>query len=137
MSLKKILVKNSMIGIEKCPTVQLGDFLKIAIDQMDKFKLGIVCIIDKKKKLHGIITDGDLRRSLLRNQKPLSAILVDDAINFAIKSPSIISENDLLIDAINKMNEKQIWDLPIINSDNEFCGLLHLHTAIINYLNVT
>ena len=137
MSLKKILVKNSMIGIENCPTVQLGDFLKIAIDQMDSFKLGIVCIIDNKKKLHGIITDGDFRRSLLRNQKPLSAILVDDAINFAIKSPSIISENDLLIDAINKMNEKQIWDLPIINSDNEFCGLLHLHTAIINYLNVT
>ena len=56
MSLKKILVKNSMIGIEKCPTVLLGDFLKIAIDQMDRFKLGIVCIIDNKKKLHGIIT---------------------------------------------------------------------------------
>ena len=34
------------------------------------------------------------------------------------------------------MNEKKIWDLPVINDQNNLVGLLHLHTAIKKYLNL-
>ena len=43
-----------------------------ALDQMDKFKLGVAIIINKDKELLGILTDGDIRRTLIKNQKPLS-----------------------------------------------------------------
>ena len=36
---------------------------------MDKFKLGVAIIINKDKELLGILTDGDIRRTLIKNQK--------------------------------------------------------------------
>ena len=101
---------------------------------MDEYKLGIVSIVDNNFKLLGVITDGDLRRAILRSQKPLSAILVDDVIDYSVQNPLIISGDDLLIESIKLMNKKQIWDLPVLNVNKKLIGLLHLHTAIKNYL---
>ena len=134
MSLKNLIVKNFMIKIENSPTVNSRQMLKEAIDQMDKYKLGIVSIIDEDKKLISVITDGDLRRALIKNQKPLSAILVDDAVKYSAQNPLTINEDKTLIESIILMNEKQIWDLPVLNNDNKLTGLLHLHTAIKNYI---
>ena len=53
---------------------------------MDEYKLGIICIIDDNFKLLGVITDGDLRRAILKSQKPFSAILVDDVIDYSVKN---------------------------------------------------
>lgn len=136
MSLKNLIVKDFMIIIQKSPTIKSNQILKEAIDQMDKYKLGIVSVIDNNNKLTGVITDGDLRRTLLRTQKPLAALLVDDVIKHIIKNPLTILETDLLIDSINLMNQRKIWDLPVLNKKNDLVGLLHLHTAIENYLNL-
>ncbi len=134
MSLKNLLVKNYMIKVGNFPIIKSNQILKEAVDQMDKYKLGIVCIINDIGKLIGITTDGDLRRAVLKSQKPLSAILVDDAIKYSPKTPLTISGDDTLIDSINLMNDKQIWDLPVLNKNNDLIGLLHLHTAIKNYI---
>ena len=130
MSLKNLIVKNFMIKIENSPTVNSRQMLKEAIDQMDKYKLGIVSIIDEDKKLISVITDGDLRRALIKNQKPLSAILVDDAVKYSAQNPLTINEDKTLIESIILMNEKQIWDLPVLDSDGKLKGLLHLHPAL-------
>lgn len=134
MSLENLIVKNFMIKVGNFPVVKSDKILKEAVDFMDDYKLGIVCIIDHSFKLLGVITDGDLRRVILRSQKPLSAMLVDDVIDYSVKNPLIISENDSLIESIKLMNEKQIWDLPVLNKNKELIGLLHLHTAIKNYI---
>ena len=34
-----------------------------------------------------------------------------------------------LVDAVDLMEEKQVWDLPIVDN-NKLVGLLHLHSAI-------
>ena len=134
MSFKKLLVKNFMIKLPDCPIINASQILKVAIEKMDEHRLGIINILDNDNNLKGIITDGDLRRILLRNQKPLSAILVDDAIKFCISNPLTTNEDQSLIDSINLMNSRQIWDLPVLGSDNNLVGLLHLHTAIKNYI---
>ena len=134
MSLNNLIIKNFMIKLEDSPTVHSSQILKEVIDQMDNYNLGIVCIIDDDNNLKGVITDGDLRRALLKNQKPLSAILIDDAIKYSAKQPLTIHQDKILIDSIKLMNKKQIWDLPVIDSNNKLVGLLHLHTAIKNYL---
>ena len=92
--------------------------------------LGIACIIDDNFKLLGILTDGDIRRKLLKVQKPFSAFFVDDALEHAIQSPVKISPNDTLIRAVELMESKQIWDLPVVENDGKLVGLLHLHPAI-------
>ena len=105
-----------------------------AFSKFNKLGLKTLVVSDKSKKLLGVLSDGDLRRAILRSQKPLSAMLIDDVIDYSVKNPLVISEDDLLIDSIKLMNEKQIWDLPVLNKNKELIGLLHLHSAIKNYI---
>ncbi|MCP4670672.1 MAG: KpsF/GutQ family sugar-phosphate isomerase, partial [Desulfobacula sp.] len=48
-----------MFKASKAPCVLTGSSMDVAIEKMDKFSLGAVIILDKEKKLKGIITDGD------------------------------------------------------------------------------
>lgn len=136
MNLNNLIVKDCMIDINSSPVVKSQQILKEAINQMETHKIGIVNVIDENFKLIGVITDGDLRRTLLREQKPLAALLIEDVDKYIKRSPLTIFDNDLLINSINLMNEKKIWDLPVINDQNNLVGLLHLHTAIKKYLNL-
>tara|TARA_Y100000816_G_C25966341_1_gene504239 strand:+ start:135 stop:548 length:414 start_codon:yes stop_codon:yes gene_type:complete len=129
MKLKSLPITDCYLTKEKFPLIFENNSLKEALDQMDKFKLGVAIIINKDKELLGILTDGDIRRTLIKNQKPLSASLVDDAINYSIQSPKFINHDVSLLEAIEYMNKNQIWDLPVIK-DKSVVGLLHMHSAI-------
>jgi CBS domain-containing protein len=104
--------------------------MKEALEEMGRSHLGIACIVDDKNKLLGLLTDGDIRRKLLKVQKPFSALLVDDALEHAIHSPMTTRPDMTLKDAVVLMGEKKIWDLPVVNSKGILIGLLHLHPAI-------
>ena len=127
---KKYIVQEVMLEKKYFPIVEENEILKTALDKMNSFGHGIVCLINYKSELIGVITDGDIRRRLLSSQKPLSAMFIDDAIKHSIKSPITISNNSKLEDAVNLMEKKKIWDLPVINENNHLIGLLHLHNAI-------
>lgn len=130
-----ITVLNLMLKQNEFPIINEKTILKEALDLMDKSKLGVVCIVNDKKKLNGIITDGDLRRKLLSIQKPLSALLIDNVIDHANKNPKSILKNAKIEDAIIYMENNQIWDLPVVDESNRLLGLLHLHNAIKYLLN--
>ena len=123
-------IKDVMITLEKFPVVSENLFLKEALDEMSEKKIGIACIIDENFNLKGILTDGDLRRKLLNVQKPLSAIFVDDCIEHAILSPTVINPETSLLDAIEIMGSKRIWDLPVVDDNGKLIGLLHLHPVV-------
>jgi DeoR family transcriptional regulator, catabolite repression regulator len=126
---KSFVVGNVMLSTLEFPSV-LGDtILKEAFEKMDSFGLGIVCVVNNKDELLGVITDGDIRRKLLTIQKPLPAFLIDDAVNQAIKKPITISSNLTLVEAVRLMEKKQVWDLPVVDN-GKLVGLLHLQTAI-------
>ncbi len=126
---KKLSVSKVMIGMDSFPIVTKTTILKEVLEKMDAFRLGIACIVDNDNQLLGIITDGDIRRKLLTVQKPLAAFFIDDAINQAIYSPATISSDMSLVDAVNLMENKQVWDFPVVDND-KLVGLLHLHPAI-------
>jgi len=127
---KKIKIKEIMLGLKEFPIINQNIILKEALEEMNKFKLGIVCIVNDNKKLIGVITDGDIRRKILKVQKPFSALLVDDALIHSNKEPIIIQDKNTLEECIEIMGNKQIWDLPVVDDQNELLGLLHLHPAI-------
>lgn len=124
-----------MIPLEKFPVVRESLFFKEALDVMSEKKLGIACIVDEKYLLKGILTDGDIRRKLLKVQKPLSALFIDDCIDHAILNPIVISPDGSLMEAINIMELHQVWDLPVVNEQGKLIGLLHLHPAVKALLN--
>jgi len=125
-----MLVQDVMITQERVPVVQEETILKEALEEMGRTRLGIVCVIDESKKLLGILTDGDIRRKLLKVQKPFSAFFVDDALDHSIRTPSTIKPNDTLVHAVEVMEQKQIWDLPVVDDNGILVGLLHLHPAV-------
>ncbi len=123
-------IKEIMLPRGKFPILTPKTLLKEALVEMVKTKLGLVCITNSSNKLIGIFTDGDIRRMLLKNQKPFSAFFVDDIIVHANLKPTTCKDSDSLKESLKVMEEKQIWDLPVLDSENNLIGLFHLHQAI-------
>ena len=123
-------VKEVMMKMGEFPLIEKETILKEALIEMGKINLGLVCIVDQEKKLLGLMTDGDLRRKLLKYQKPISSFFIDDALNHAKLNPVTCNPADDLKKAVKLMGDKQIWDLPVIDNEKRLVGLLHLHPAI-------
>lgn len=125
-----IRVQQVLLSKEKIPVVREYTLFKKSLEEMGKFRLGIVCVVDENEKLLGIVTDGDIRRKLLKVQKPMSAFFIDDVIKHSIKNPITVQPETSLKTAVELMGDKQIWDLPVVDGDGKLKGLLHLHPAI-------
>ena len=124
-----IKARDKMKKLSDIPVLEEDASLKKALDVMSEKRLGIACFVDKSGVLKGLLTDGDLRRLLLTKQSPLPALLVANALNFGTSKPSVAQEDDDINKLRELMNAKQIWDLPIIDSNNKLIGLLHRHDA--------
>ena len=123
-------VKDVMLPLDRFPVVGKTIMLKEALDVMNNLRLGIACIVDNENKLLGILTDGDIRRKLIKVQKPLSAFFVDDALDHAIHSPITSKPDDTLDEAVEIMEAKKIWDLPVVDDQGILIGMLHLHPVV-------
>jgi CBS domain-containing protein len=123
-------VADVMLPMGRFPVAPPSLFLKEALEEMGRWRLGIVCIVGEDGTLAGILTDGDIRRKLLKIQKPFSAFFADDVIDHAVSSPTTVSAEANLVDAVRLMEKKQIWDLPVVDGSGKLVGLLHLHPVV-------
>ena len=127
---ESILVSGIMLKLDAFPVLPARTLLKEALEAMGRSRLRIACIVDERGNLLGVLTDGDIRRKLLKVQKPFSAFFVDDALVHSIRTPTTIQPSGTLIQGIELMEKKQIWDLPVVDASGKLVGLLHLHPAI-------
>ena len=128
-------VSDVMLPLDSFPVLGPRTLLKNALEEMGRSRLGIVCVVDDDKRLLGIVTDGDIRRQLLKMQKPFAAFFGDDVIDHCIKTPSTVASDAPLLSAVSVMEEKRIWDLPVLDEQGRLCGLLHLHPVVKALLN--
>ena len=91
---------------------------------MTKYPLGASFCLDNKNSILGIITDGDIRKSINNGLNPNDS--VKSIINF---NPITINESTSLIEAMKIMEDRlsQISILPVVDKDNKCIGLLRLH----------
>ena len=104
--------------------------------EMCNYGLGVACIVNSKNQLEGVFTDGDIRRLILKVQKPIAALFVDDVKDYCTKIYSSINPDTSLKSAILLMEELNIWDLPVVDDQNNLKGLLHLHPALKKLLGI-
>ena len=123
-------VRNFMLPLDDFPVVDERQIVKKVLEDMGRKRLGIACVISEENQLTGIFTDGDLRRHLLRIQKPFAAFLVDDISAHASRNPTFIEAEATLESAVDLMEEKKIWDLPVVSEGSRLVGLLHLHPVV-------
>ncbi|MFC7338092.1 CBS domain-containing protein [Haloferula chungangensis] len=131
-----VLNQDVMLPLDRFPVVSSKFYLKQALEEMTRHTFGIACVTDEGGKLLGIFTDGDMRRLTLRQQKPWSALFVDDIMDHSTKNPVTVSPEMPLVEAVKLMEQKHIWDLPVVDADGKLVGLLHLHQAIKHLLGI-
>jgi len=123
-------VADVMMPIKDAPVAPGTAILKEILELMGKFRLGVVCITDRSGHLEGVFTDGDVRRLLLKEQKPFAALFNDDISVHITRKCTTITPESKLTEAVNIMGDKRIWDLPVVRTDGVLVGLLHLHPAV-------
>jgi arabinose-5-phosphate isomerase len=124
---KRLLRKTEDVMIIKClPYSYLDMKLIKAIDIITKFNYGIIISLTKEKKLLGVFTDGDLRRTL-RNHNDISSLQLYKVMT---RKPIVVSKNIMAAEALNIMEHKQITSLIVVNDDKTVAGLLTLNQLL-------
>ena len=134
--IEEILVKDVMMKCDSFPVVNDRELLRETIIEMSNYGLWIACIVNTKNQLKGVFTDGDIRRLILKVQKPIAALFVDDVKDYCTKIYSSIKPDTDLKSAIIFMEELNIWDLPVVDDEDNLKGLLHLHPALKKILGI-
>lgn len=121
---KKLLTKveDVMLTGNYIPKVSLKANMKDTILEMTS-KRGITTVIDSKKRIRGVITDGDLRRLLEKR----SDIFKLNAENIMTRRPRTIKKDELAIKAVKIMETYGITSIPVVNSSKHPIGIIHLH----------
>ncbi|MGD1911616.1 MAG: SIS domain-containing protein [Rivularia sp. (in: cyanobacteria)] len=97
------------------------------VSAITKGGLGAVNVIDKKAQLLGIITDGDLRRSIATIEPTDLERLQAAAI--MTRNPVTVQPEQLAYDALKLMENRssQISVLPVVDTEAHCVGLIRLH----------
>jgi arabinose-5-phosphate isomerase len=110
---------------EDIPIITVKATIKDAVLTMTEKKYGCVVMIDKSKRIKGILTDGDLRRAI-------NEINLNDQVKVIIKNKPIVAKKDYLISsAIVLMNRHAVTSL-IIAEKNIPIGIVNLKQCIDN-----
>lgn len=100
------------------------------VKAISKSALGAVNVVDQDRKLRGIVTDGDLRRTIERTSaEALSAITAESMMT---EAPVTAAPEMLAFDALRLMEDRpsQISVLPVVDGDGTCVGLLRLHDIV-------
>jgi len=90
-------------------------------------RAGSCTVVDKKKKLVGIFTDGDLRRHLRSEGE---TIMSKSVIELATRNPLSIHEDRLAAEALNILKSRKIDELPVVDGKNRVVGLLDVQDLL-------
>lgn len=107
------------------PVIEMDKTLKEALFIITSKGLGAASVIDAKGKLVGIVTDGDIRRSLEKGCDVLNRPLTETMTH----TPKTITPEKLAAQALQIMENNKprpITVLPVIDQDKHPVGMLHL-----------
>ena len=112
------------------PEVGPDDNLTQVIIEMTHKRLGATVVTSRDASgndaaIVGIITDGDLRRMLMDTPD----IEHVKASQIMTSNPKTIDEDALVVDALHKMRQNSITQLPVVH-DGKYLGIIHLHDIL-------
>ena len=96
---------------------------KVIVEITSK-RLGATAVLNSKKEVVGIITDGDLRRSM---DHPAYETL--KAKSIMGKSPKTIGNHELALNALELMRANKISQV-IVTDKKKYAGMVHVHDLL-------
>ena len=83
----------------------------------------MTCVVDAGDRLAGVLTDGDLRRRMLREERPLEGTAAEAMSN----APATIGPEALATEALRAMEERKITSLPVVDPPGVLIGVIQIH----------
>ena len=126
---KRLTLKVSSLMHESPNISPFAGWLEV-VKSISKFALGAVNVVDENERLIGIVTDGDLRRTIEKTApENFSALKAEQMMT---GSPVTATPEMLAYDALQLMENRprQIAVLPVVDEKNSAIGLLRLHDIV-------
>ena len=122
---KKLLLKvKDIVDSNIKPLVNSENSINDVIIEISEKMLGITAVIDNDE-ITGVITDGDLRRTLLNNHE-IKHLTAKDIMS---KNPRLIDYDRMATDALDIMKKNKISQL-LVTKNNSYYGVLHIQSLI-------
>lgn len=121
-----VRVKDLMHAGADVPRVEESTTGTDAILEMSAKKLGMTTVIDRDGELVGVITDGDIRRTLQRGEDFQKM----SAGQLASRKPKTIGPDDLAAKAVEIMERYSITTLVVVSGNRRIAGVIHLHDLL-------
>ena len=105
--------------------LNINSTIKEALKIIDSGAMRIALVVDSNNKLLGTLSDGDIRRGLLKN------LSLDDTIeDLYFKNPIIASINDSNERIIQKAISKQVYQIPVVDDEGIVVDIVNLATLL-------
>ena len=108
------------------PIVSEDALVKEVILKITTAHAGAAVVVNKKKKLTGIFTDGDLRRNLEKHP----GLLKKKVKLVMTKNPIVVCDEDLASAALKILERKKIDEVPVVDKDCHCAGMLDIQDLI-------
>ncbi|WP_240036285.1 nucleotidyltransferase family protein [Pseudoalteromonas sp. A757] len=124
---QKVFAKEQMVSIKNWENIIISpdDSIKTALSVIDKEALRLA-IVAKNGVLKGVVTDGDIRRAILKGTE-LSCIVEEIMNRNPITACASLSSNELQ----KMMKENEILSLPIVDDEGRVVGLKTLYDTFL------
>jgi dTDP-glucose pyrophosphorylase len=107
--------------------ISLSTSIKDAIQNIDGSGIKIAFVVDENERLLGTVTDGDIRRGILRG------ISLDSPVNQIMRSnPIVAAEHEDRQNILEIMKQKKIFQIPVLNEDRRIIRVEVLNELIQN-----
>ncbi len=109
------------------PVVAADALLKDVVEEMTRKRLGMTTVVDRAGRLVGVITDGDLRRLLLRGE-PAGT---QRAGEVATSAPKTVAADAMAAHALDVMERSgPITSLVVVDDAGRPAGVVHIHDVL-------
>ncbi len=119
-------VSDLMITGDRLPLVNENNDFHDTIQLISAKKLGCAILINNDGIMTGILTDGDIRRTLLKYNNTSSLIAKD----VMTRNPKVILATDLAAKALHIMEKHSITSLAVCDNENRPIGIVHVHDLL-------
>jgi arabinose-5-phosphate isomerase len=116
-------VENAMHSGDSAPVVLTTTPMPDVIHEMSSKRLGMTCVVDARRRLVGVLTDGDLRRLMSRTANVLT-LTADDGMT---PNPITIRRELLAVEALKIMEMHKITSIVVVDDHGFVEGVVHLH----------
>ena len=118
-------VKDYMTS-ENLPIVNRESKISDTLMQISRTKMGIAVVIESEEII-GVVTDGDIRRAMQRDQERFFLLTVKDIMN---TNPKLIDEDAKLSQAEEIMRQYNIKSLIVVNKEKRLKGVIDAFSCL-------